>query len=299
MGWYTCVKKINGHKYLYRQRTWREQGKVKCESIYLGPVSGDGRGQGVGVSKTISSNEKVTPIKRRPDALLRNGVISIKGSETTGSVPIKDKTEKPKPEILKPTFRYQRYLKAREDLSEWSLEREHHRVEARMRASGVDPQKLRAIRLWKGREVKRRKSLFGYFVTIPMKGHKVAFRRTVREAHASRWLDGLQKQNKALYKELKRRSKKGKRYWRTEQIKFLGQAIGNGYPKVLKKYKQADQKWTAILTAYRRQYKKMGLLDRLSGKKAKQRKKVIWALEKAKDARADHERVAALGILFE
>ena len=297
MGWYTCVKKINGHRYLYRQRTWREQGKVKCESIYLGPVNGSERG--AGVPKTISTNENVILIRRKPEAPLRGGVIPVQGAETTGFMPITDKTEKPPPEIPKPTFRYQRYLKAREDLSEWSLEREHHRVEARMRASGVDPQKLRAIRLWKGREVKRRKSLFGYFVTIPMKGHKIAFRRAVREAHASRWLDGLQKQNKALYRELKRRSKKGKRYWRTEQIKFLGQAIGNGYPKVLKKYKQADQKWTAILTAYRKQYKQMGILDRLTGKKAKQRKKVIWALEKAKDARADHERVAALGMLFE
>lgn len=40
MGWYTCVKTINGRKYLYNQTTWREGGSVKCKSIYVGPVSG-------------------------------------------------------------------------------------------------------------------------------------------------------------------------------------------------------------------------------------------------------------------
>ena len=36
--WYICRKRINGRVYVYRQRSWRENGKVKSESIYLGPV---------------------------------------------------------------------------------------------------------------------------------------------------------------------------------------------------------------------------------------------------------------------
>ena len=35
MGWYNSVKKINGHHYLYRQRTYRLAGKVKTESLYI------------------------------------------------------------------------------------------------------------------------------------------------------------------------------------------------------------------------------------------------------------------------
>ena len=37
---YRVIKTINGHRYYYDQRTWREGGKVRCESIYVGPVDG-------------------------------------------------------------------------------------------------------------------------------------------------------------------------------------------------------------------------------------------------------------------
>ena len=40
MGWYQCVKTVKGHRYLYLQMSYREGGKVKTKSKYLGPVSG-------------------------------------------------------------------------------------------------------------------------------------------------------------------------------------------------------------------------------------------------------------------
>ena len=43
MGWYTVIKTINKHRYVYRQRTWRENGKVKCQSVYIGKAGGDER----------------------------------------------------------------------------------------------------------------------------------------------------------------------------------------------------------------------------------------------------------------
>ena len=36
MGWYQVVKTVKGHKYLYLQTSWREGGKVKTKSKYLG-----------------------------------------------------------------------------------------------------------------------------------------------------------------------------------------------------------------------------------------------------------------------
>lgn len=39
MSWYIVVKTIKGHRYRYRQRTWRENGKMRTESVYLGPAS--------------------------------------------------------------------------------------------------------------------------------------------------------------------------------------------------------------------------------------------------------------------
>ena len=38
---YRVIKTIRGRRYFYDQRTWREGGKVRCESIYVGPVDGE------------------------------------------------------------------------------------------------------------------------------------------------------------------------------------------------------------------------------------------------------------------
>ena len=40
MGWYIVVKTIKGHRYRYRQRTWREGGRVRTESQYVGREEG-------------------------------------------------------------------------------------------------------------------------------------------------------------------------------------------------------------------------------------------------------------------
>jgi len=37
--WYTVTRTINGRRYRYSQRTWRESGKVRTESQYFGPES--------------------------------------------------------------------------------------------------------------------------------------------------------------------------------------------------------------------------------------------------------------------
>ena len=42
MSWYIVVKTIKGHRYRYRQRTWREGGRMRTESVYLGRDMGTG-----------------------------------------------------------------------------------------------------------------------------------------------------------------------------------------------------------------------------------------------------------------
>lgn len=39
MGWYRVEKVVQGRRYVYLQRSYREGGKVRTESRYLGPVS--------------------------------------------------------------------------------------------------------------------------------------------------------------------------------------------------------------------------------------------------------------------
>lgn len=43
MDWYIVVKTINGHRYRYRQKTWREGKRVRTRSEYLGPAGDESR----------------------------------------------------------------------------------------------------------------------------------------------------------------------------------------------------------------------------------------------------------------
>src|SRR5258708_40307918 len=38
MDWYLVIKTINGRRYKYRQKTWREGGRVRTRSEYIGPA---------------------------------------------------------------------------------------------------------------------------------------------------------------------------------------------------------------------------------------------------------------------
>jgi hypothetical protein len=44
MSWYVVIKTINGRRYRYRQRTWREGGRMRTRSEYIGPVGEGSRG---------------------------------------------------------------------------------------------------------------------------------------------------------------------------------------------------------------------------------------------------------------
>ncbi len=57
MSWYVVIKTIKGRRYRYRQRTWRENGRVRCKSEYIGPVDGalkrESRGRSRGRANAI------------------------------------------------------------------------------------------------------------------------------------------------------------------------------------------------------------------------------------------------------
>jgi antirestriction protein ArdC len=42
MDWYFVIKTIHGRRYRYRQKTWRENGRVRTRSEYIGPWSDEG-----------------------------------------------------------------------------------------------------------------------------------------------------------------------------------------------------------------------------------------------------------------
>jgi hypothetical protein len=64
---YIVIKTIKGRQYQYQQRTYREGGRVRTESIYIGPVGGGIRRKGVdrAIGGFIRAN--MTPRRGLPD----------------------------------------------------------------------------------------------------------------------------------------------------------------------------------------------------------------------------------------
>jgi hypothetical protein len=53
---YRVIKTIKGRRYLYEQKTWREDGRVKTKSTYIGPADSlPSRGSSSGAGKAVES----------------------------------------------------------------------------------------------------------------------------------------------------------------------------------------------------------------------------------------------------
>ena len=55
MSWYVVIKTIKGNAYRYRQRTWRENGTMRTESVYLGRADSGKRQAARRTSNMISA----------------------------------------------------------------------------------------------------------------------------------------------------------------------------------------------------------------------------------------------------
>lgn len=71
--WYPTIKTIKGKPYLYRQRTWREGGRVRSQSQYVGPIDVSGR--------PASEAEDSTTTRRRRRSRVNAGAMLVFGVE--------------------------------------------------------------------------------------------------------------------------------------------------------------------------------------------------------------------------
>lgn len=68
--WYPTIKTIKGHHYIYRQRTWRENGRVRSETQYIGPIDAAG-------AMAIREERRVRARKRSKTAEIGMAVFGI------------------------------------------------------------------------------------------------------------------------------------------------------------------------------------------------------------------------------
>lgn len=61
MDWYIVIKTINGHRYYYRQKTWREGGQVRTRSEYIGPAGSEELGPSAAPDRTPPETPAFSP----------------------------------------------------------------------------------------------------------------------------------------------------------------------------------------------------------------------------------------------
>jgi hypothetical protein len=66
VGWYIVIKTIKGHRYRYRQRTWRENGRMRTQSEFLGREDGGGRGSSKSNSASGAGNTETVGTATAP-----------------------------------------------------------------------------------------------------------------------------------------------------------------------------------------------------------------------------------------
>ncbi len=68
MDWYVVIKTINGHRYYYRQKTWREGKRVRTRSEYIGPAGPEEAPRGV-VPKVVEEGNVDAALSKAFEAL--------------------------------------------------------------------------------------------------------------------------------------------------------------------------------------------------------------------------------------
>lgn len=194
MGWYTVTKTIKGRGYIYRQRTYRQGGKVRTESHYVGPTH-DEAGQPATGSLDVSDAD----------------------ASEAQAVPIRDRSLPPPPSL-----RIEKQVRHRTDLSEYALWAEEEHACRLMKENEITYRTLPAIRLRAGREVRIAKLKDGYAVYGPLSGRRNAYKKAYRTALGLRWLDQLKTQHPTRYDDL--------RFMVDMEVRWLARALSTQSP---------------------------------------------------------------------
>lgn len=210
MGWYTVTKRIKGNPYLYRQRTWREGGKVRTESHYIG-VGGDAsRGSGTGSRGGSSREDAGNGAKEDP-----------RGRDDAGTTELKEAV--PAPEKPVQTLRIRPGV-WQTNISTQALLEEERQITKRMAAMGIDVTNIDPVIVATSGSVRRRRSLITgrYIVTAPRRGgNRTQFKQEYRRALADRWIREVRKNDPFAYEHLRTEMDAGYRETKHALTRYL------------------------------------------------------------------------------
>jgi len=235
---YRVVKKINGSHYLYEQETYREGGKVRTRSQYIGAVDPKlvkrlkSRGEPIEAALIPAQPTTLTPAQTDVEPTITYTVTAVDIEPPNSPSQPKDNPSPPKPETTlraEPrlnTTNKQKYkltknnasqplrIKAkveRHKISQTALEAEHRRFTRHMEGLGLKTDGIGRVLIGVGKQVRCRRQRSGnYVITIPRfktnkaKGHigpatRTAFKHEYRKALAGTYLDALKAQDPKYY----------------------------------------------------------------------------------------------------
>jgi len=222
---YRVVKKINGCHYLYDQETYREGGKVRTRSQYLGAVDPKvvkrlkTRGEPIEAALIIPPSKPEEPeIKYTVELVPKADPPTkppTKKADKALNTTSKQKPKSPKPSLIQP-LRIKSKVE-RHNISRAALEGEHRRFVNHMEALGLKTEHLGRVLIGTGKQVRCRRQRSGnYIITLPRwkvkadprkktKGAlrrpatRVAFKREYRKALAGVYLDAIKAQDPKYY----------------------------------------------------------------------------------------------------
>ncbi len=192
---YRVVKKINGSHYLYEQETYREGGKVRTRSSYIGPVDGKeykrlkSRGEPIEaalIDRTLDTPTVEPTLEPEPEIKITVTAMSPQPKPSKQKSPPHVTPPTPKRSVkpvskLNTTNKRQYTTKAlpklplkirakveRHHISRTALEAEHRRFLAHLTAKGLDASKIGRVLIGTGKRVQAKRRRSGnYVVTVP------------------------------------------------------------------------------------------------------------------------------------
>jgi len=231
---YRVVKKINGSHYLYEQETYREGGKVRTRSQYLGAVDPAVikrlklRGEPLEAALMPSEPEELVTTKTETEPTIKYKVTVVDDpppeaspqsidntlQQKLKSQPKLNTTKKKSPKADKDRRSQPLRIKANVELhniSRTALEFEHRRFTRHMEGLGLNTERMGRVMVGVGKNVRCRRQRSGnYVITIPRfktkkkmgdigPATRTAFKRQYRKALAGTYLDAIKAQNPKYY----------------------------------------------------------------------------------------------------
>lgn len=218
MKWYMVTKNIGGRPYLYRQRTYREGGKVRTQCQYVG-AAGDNA-----VGLTPNQIESVSA----PDVPLDEEY------QEPGTLPINwENAANPFwPSIRKLHAERAKTALKRDNVSISAMKGEYARVSKQLQHLALDGSRLSNIRLLEGKKAGWKRNRSGYQVTLAPGASgsgRNRFKQHYRLALAHGMLDEIECQSPSLYDGL--RTVMDRSWFNTKMLvtlQILGQKASKG-----------------------------------------------------------------------